>query len=169
MPQCAADLDLRSKRKVKKEMGCPFCLSPLRLARQLRTRCGQAVPTIVRDQAGLTHVAVPLSLGNHRLGAIIAGQVFDQYPDSLLLQRTAKKFGVSAQSLWNLSSKQRPCKPRHLANGRRFVVYARPGVFAATLWCNPRDPSGAGEPSVSIVSRGRDGLCTFYDRFIWDV
>jgi PAS domain S-box-containing protein len=93
---------------VGKRTGCPFCLAPsspcAAVAEALRT----GLPTIVRDQAGLTHVAVPLSLGNHRLGAIIAGQVSEQYPESLLLQRAAKKFGVSAQLLWHLSSNQRP-------------------------------------------------------------
>jgi PAS domain S-box-containing protein len=88
--------------------GCPFCLSPdspcTAVADALRT----GVPTIVRDQAGLAHVAIPLSLDNQPLGAIIAGQVADQYPESLSLERAAKKFGVSAQELWKLSSKQRP-------------------------------------------------------------
>jgi ligand-binding sensor protein len=32
----------------------------------------------VHDEAGLTHVAVPLLLGKEPLGAIIAGQVFDR-------------------------------------------------------------------------------------------
>lgn len=92
----------------QKEMGCPFCLSPhlpcTAVADALRT----GRPTTVRDQAGFTHVAVPLTLGNHRLGAIIAGQVSDHYPESLSLRRTAKTFGVPVQSLWNLSSKQHP-------------------------------------------------------------
>jgi PAS domain S-box-containing protein len=93
---------------VGSETGCPFCLTPsspcTAVADALRTR----LPTITRDQVGLTHVAVPLSLGKHRLGAIVAGQVSDQYPESLLLQRAAKNFGVSTQLLWHLSSKQRP-------------------------------------------------------------
>jgi PAS domain S-box-containing protein len=62
----------------------------------------------VRDQAGLTHVAVPLSLGKQHLGAIIAGQVFDNYPDPLAVRRVAKEFGVSAQELWDVARKQRP-------------------------------------------------------------
>ncbi len=88
--------------------GCPFCLSPVLPCTAVADALRTGLPTMVRDQAALTHVAVPLSLGNHRLGAIIAGQVSDQYPESLLLQRAAKKFGVSAQLLWHLSSKQRP-------------------------------------------------------------
>lgn len=87
---------------------CPFCLSPPSPCTAVADALRTGIPTIVRDSAGLTHVAVPLSLGNHRLGAIIAGQVSNQYPESLFLQRAAKKFGVSAQLLWNLSNKQRP-------------------------------------------------------------
>jgi ligand-binding sensor protein len=56
---------------------------------------------MARDQAGLTHVAVPLLLGKQRLGAIVAGQVFDRYPEPLSLRRVAKEFGVSAQQLWD--------------------------------------------------------------------
>jgi PAS domain S-box-containing protein len=94
--------------KVSSQEGCPFCLFPslpcMAVADALRT----GRPTMVRDLAGLMHVAVPLSLGKTHIGAIIAGQVSDQYPESLLLQRAAKKFGVSSQLLWHLSSKQRP-------------------------------------------------------------
>ena len=93
---------------VSRQAGCPFCLSPslpcMAVADALRT----GRPTMVRDLAGLMHVAVPLSLGNNHIGAIIAGQVSDQYPESLLLERAAKRLGVSAQLLWDLSSKQRP-------------------------------------------------------------
>jgi len=63
---------------------------------------------MVRDQAGLTHVAVPLLLGKRHLGAIIAGQVFDRYPEPLPLRRVAKEYGVSAQQLWDVARKQRP-------------------------------------------------------------
>src|ERR1700680_5071870 len=88
--------------------GCPFCittrLSCTAVAEALQT--GETV--MVRDQAGLTHVAVPLSLGKQHLGAIIAGQVFDRYPEPLPLRRVAKEYGVSAQQLWDVARKQRP-------------------------------------------------------------
>jgi len=93
---------------VGKETGCPFCLSPPSPCAAVMNALRTAMPAIARDRAGLAHVAIPLSLGKHRLGAIIAGQVFDQYPESLLLERAAKTFGVSAQLLWRLASKQRP-------------------------------------------------------------
>jgi len=88
--------------------GCPFCIT----THVPCTAVADALQTdgvvMVHDQAGLTHVAVPLLLGKLRLGAIIAGQVFDRYPDPLLLRRVAKEFGVSAQGLWELAREQRP-------------------------------------------------------------
>jgi PAS domain S-box-containing protein len=88
--------------------GCPFCLTQrlpcTAVADAVRT--GEVVT--VSDEVGLMHVAVPLSLGNQCLGAIIAGQVFDRFPEQLSLRRAAKQFGVSAQQLWELAGKQRP-------------------------------------------------------------
>lgn len=88
--------------------GCPFCISTgvpcTAVAESLRV--GEVVR--VRDVAGLTHVAVPLFLGKQHLGAIIAGQVFDRYPDPLPLRRVAKEFSISAQDLWDIARMQRP-------------------------------------------------------------
>jgi len=88
--------------------GCPFCIatSPPCTAVAEAMQTGGTV--MVRDQAGLTHVAVPLLLGKRHLGAIIAGQVFDRYPEPLPLRRVAKEYGVSAQQLWDVARKQRP-------------------------------------------------------------
>jgi PAS domain S-box-containing protein len=88
------------------DAGCPFCLSTLipcaAAAEALRT--GQ--PAITRDRAGLAHVAVPLLLGEERLGVLLAGQVFDQFPEQLLLDRLAREFELSAQTLWSLARRQ---------------------------------------------------------------
>jgi PAS domain S-box-containing protein len=88
--------------------GCPFCITThvpcTAVAEALQT--GRVV--MVRDQAGLTHVVVPLLLGKLPFGTIIAGQVFDRYPEALALRRVAKEFGVSAQLLWDLAREQRP-------------------------------------------------------------
>src|SRR6202140_5168363 len=88
--------------------GCPFCITTgppcTAVAEALQT--GGVV--IARDHAGLTHVAVPLLLGTQYLGAIIAGQVFDRYPEPLPLRRVAKEYGVSLQQLWDVARKQRP-------------------------------------------------------------
>jgi PAS domain S-box-containing protein len=91
-----------------RDSGCPFCItthSPCTaVADALQT--GGAV--MVRDQVGLTHVSVPLLLGKLRFGAIVAGQVFDRYPEPLALRRMAKELGVSTQQLWELAREQRP-------------------------------------------------------------
>jgi PAS domain S-box-containing protein len=88
--------------------GCPFCirngLPCAAVAEALQS--GEVV--IAHDQAGLSHAAVPLSLGKQHIGAIIAGQVFDRYPESLPLRRVAREFGISAQNLWNVARNQRP-------------------------------------------------------------
>jgi PAS domain S-box-containing protein len=88
--------------------GCPFCImTHLPCTAVVEAlQAGEAV--IVLDQAGLTHVAVPLLLGRRRLGAVIAGQVFDRYPDPLSMRRVAKESGVSAQQLWEVARRQVP-------------------------------------------------------------
>jgi len=88
--------------------GCPFCINTdqpcTAVARALRVG-GVAMS---HDQAGLTHIAVPLLLGKQCLGAIIAGQVFCRYPEPLPLQHVAKECGISAQTLWHVARMQRP-------------------------------------------------------------
>jgi PAS domain S-box-containing protein len=56
----------------------------------------------------MAHVAIPLTLGNRRLGVLLAGQTFDQYPQPLALRRAAKTLGVSPQDLWNAAVHQIP-------------------------------------------------------------
>jgi len=51
--------------------GCPFCVGQPCSAVAEALQTGDAV--MVHDQVGLTHVAVPLSLGTQNLGAIVAG------------------------------------------------------------------------------------------------
>jgi PAS domain S-box-containing protein len=88
--------------------GCPFCITNRLPCTAVAQALQKREAVIVHDQAGLAHVAVPLLLGKQHLGAIIAGQVFDHYPESLPLLRVAKEFGVSAQQLWDVARKQRP-------------------------------------------------------------
>jgi PAS domain S-box-containing protein len=95
----------------------------------------------VHDEAGLTHLAVPLLLGKEPLGAIIAGQVFDRYPDSLLLRRVAKDFGVSANQLWEVARIQHPVSSAILqgsgdllfALGRAFLRQRYSAIIEAKL------------------------------------
>lgn len=88
--------------------GCPFCIKTAfpcsAVAEALHT--GHVV--MARDPAGLTHLAVPLLLGAQPLGAIVAGQSFDRYPDSLTLLQVARDFGIPAQRLWDVARQQAP-------------------------------------------------------------
>ncbi len=88
--------------------GCPFCITTSLRCTAVADALQTGGTVMARDRAGLTHVAVPLSLGKQHLGAIIAGQVFDRYPEALSLQRVAKEFGVPAQQLWDMARSQRP-------------------------------------------------------------
>jgi PAS domain S-box-containing protein len=121
--------------------GCPFCITtglPCNAVAEA-FQAGGAVR--VRDQAGLTHVAVPLLLGKQQLGAIIAGQVFDRYAEPLVLRRVAKEYGVSAQQLWEVARKQRPVSGAILqasgdllcALGRAFLQQRYGAILEANL------------------------------------
>ncbi|MGI8989029.1 MAG: response regulator [Bryobacteraceae bacterium] len=88
---------------------CLFCLSSPRLP---CTAVADALRTdrlvLARDEAGFAHVALPLSLGDRHLGALLGGQVYDQYPEPLPLERMAREFGLSAQRIWHLARRQVP-------------------------------------------------------------
>jgi ligand-binding sensor protein len=89
---------------------CPFCLPPMTpctsVAEALRTR----EVVVTHDRVGLTHFAVPLVLGDQPLGALIAGQVFDQYPDrrQLELAHMAQEFALPSDIFWQAVRRQRP-------------------------------------------------------------
>ena len=87
---------------------CPFCVTSQVPCTAVTEALHSGGVVMARDQAGLAHVAVPLSLGQQPLGAIIAGQVFDRYPEPLSLRRVAKDFDVAPQELWRLARKQLP-------------------------------------------------------------
>jgi PAS domain S-box-containing protein len=87
--------------------GCPFCITSVPCT-AIADALDTGVPTISRDQAGLAHVAVPLILSDRPVGAIVAGQVFDRYPDPLSLRRLARDVGLPSEALWELARTQRP-------------------------------------------------------------
>jgi signal transduction histidine kinase len=95
---------------------CLFCLPPLppctAVAEALRT--GQ--PVLTRDQAGLAHAAVPLCVEGECLAVLLAGQVFDQFPESLPLDRLARACGLAPHPLWQLA-RQQPLVSRERLQG----------------------------------------------------
>jgi PAS domain S-box-containing protein len=90
------------------EGGCPFCLAPPEACSAVAYALATGGVALVQDQAGLAHVAVPLSLGGQYVGALVAGQVFCRYPEPLPLQRVAKRYGISPQELWRRATQQVP-------------------------------------------------------------
>jgi two-component sensor histidine kinase/ligand-binding sensor protein len=88
--------------------GCPFCLQ----AKNACTAAAEARRTgslvLVHDLAGLAHLALPLYLGDRYVGTLLAGQVFDRYPEPGAVARAAKEFGLPAQRLWTAASNQIP-------------------------------------------------------------
>jgi signal transduction histidine kinase/ActR/RegA family two-component response regulator len=99
-------------RQAEAADGCPFGLESREpctcVADALARKGGRAV--VVRDRTGLVHFALPLFLGDCPLGALVAGQVFDQYPEQLPLDRGAKKLGLSPASVWQLARLEHPVK-----------------------------------------------------------
>jgi PAS domain S-box-containing protein len=87
---------------------CSFCLHPAVPCHAVPDALASGEIVCVQDQTGLAHAAIPLLLGNQRLGALIAGQVFAHYPQPLALQRVALRFGVSQQELWEMAVHQVP-------------------------------------------------------------
>jgi signal transduction histidine kinase len=53
---------------------------------------------------------VPLVLDDHPIGALLAGQVFDQYPEQLLLEHVATRVGLSPQEIWQVARLELPVK-----------------------------------------------------------
>jgi PAS domain S-box-containing protein len=98
--------------------GCLFCISGISSEPGTCTAARDAeradAVVMVHDQAGLAHIAAPLTLGGRHFGTLIAGQVFDRYPEPLRLQRMAKEVGLSAQQVWHTAVQQAPISRANL-------------------------------------------------------
>jgi PAS domain S-box-containing protein len=91
-----------------KPSSCPFCLIPHPSCNAVTDALNTGEIIYVHEPAGTAHVAIPLTLGNHRVGVLLAGQTFDQYPQPLALRRAANTLGISAQELWRAAVHQMP-------------------------------------------------------------
>src|SRR5215813_12442249 len=74
--------------------GCPFALAPPRSCPCVQNALVQRALVLKRDRTGLVHFTVPLLLDDHPVGALLAGQVFDQYPEQLVLEHVATHLGL---------------------------------------------------------------------------
>src|SRR5262245_60271110 len=81
---------------------CPFCLLPVTPCTGVVEALRKREVVVTHDRLGLAHFVVPLVLGDQPLGTLIAGQVFDQYPDwrQLKLKQIAEKFALLPDLFW---------------------------------------------------------------------
>ena len=88
--------------------GCIFCLNANGhcTAAADAERARSAV--LVSGMGGFVHAAAPIFLDNRHLGTLLAGQVFDHYPELLLMEQVAREFGLSGQELWRLARQRIP-------------------------------------------------------------
>jgi signal transduction histidine kinase len=93
---------------------CPFAVAPLKPCTCVADALQKGTVVRVRDRAGLVHFAVPLALGEEKLGALVAGQVFDHYPEQLVLEHVAKTLGVSQAQIWQIARRQPPVSSSQL-------------------------------------------------------
>ena len=89
---------------------CPFSLASPTLCTCVDDAMAGGGFAVTRDRTGLVHFAVPLQLGGHRLGALVAGQVFDQFPEQLSLEQVANAFGLPRHEAWQLARLEHPIK-----------------------------------------------------------
>jgi signal transduction histidine kinase len=93
---------------------CAFALAPPQPCTCVADALSKGRTVWAEDRAGLVHFAVPLVLGGEQLGALIAGQVFDHYPEQLPLERAAKQFGLSPTEVWQTARLEHPVSPATL-------------------------------------------------------
>jgi len=91
-------------------VGCPFSLAPLSPCNCVGDALARGSVVVARDRTGLVHVAVPLVLGGHPLGALVAGQVFTRYPEQLPLQHSARQLLLSPGKVWESARLEHPVK-----------------------------------------------------------
>ena len=87
---------------------CPFCVHPESNCQALAEARQSAAVTFSRGRAGLAHVVVPVRLGARSLAFLLAGQVFDQFPEQLLVYDLARATGTSPQVLWDIARRDVP-------------------------------------------------------------
>ena len=87
---------------------CPFVLVPDTPCPCVGDALTRQQLVMRRDRTGLVHFTVPLLLEAHPVGALLAGQVFDQYPEQLVLAHVATRLGVPPEALWQVARLEVP-------------------------------------------------------------
>jgi signal transduction histidine kinase len=90
--------------------GCPFALVAPRSCTCVRDALARRTLVLKHERTGIVHFAVPLVLDDHPVGALLAGQIFDQYPEQRVLEHVATHAGLSPQAVWQVARLELPVK-----------------------------------------------------------
>ena len=101
---------------------CPFALARRRPCTCVADALATRELVLRRDRTGLVHFTVPLVLGETPLGVLLAGQVFDQYPEQLPLEHAAKCSGLPLRGIWQVARREQPVKRATLAVYGRLLA-----------------------------------------------
>lgn len=94
---------------------CPFCIQPLESRYNCSKEALQTATTVTTsDSAGLVHLAIPLFLFKQPLGTLVAGQVFDRYPNHLQLYKLAEKLHFPLEKVWRSARTEYPLRRERL-------------------------------------------------------
>ena len=90
---------------------CPFSVSaPSSFCKCVSDTLTGGKPVIAKDPSGLVHFSVPLILNRRRVGAVVAGQAFDQHPETLQLEKLAKRLYLDPSKVWQLARASAPIR-----------------------------------------------------------
>jgi signal transduction histidine kinase len=101
-------------RQPAKTRECPFAIKCSRPCTCIADALSRQAVVRGQDCTGLVHFAVPLQLHGEALGALLAGQVFDQFPEQLPLEQVAKIVGLSPEKVWEKARLEHPVRPSAL-------------------------------------------------------
>jgi signal transduction histidine kinase len=93
---------------------CPFAVDPLKHCSCAADALKARAAVWSRDRTSLIHFAVPLVLEGQPFGALIAGQVFDNFPEQLALEQAALRLGLSPAQVWQAARLEHPVSPSML-------------------------------------------------------
>src|SRR5262249_10555270 len=103
-------LDESAKQLSPGEFPCPVAISAPYSCRCVADSFKYPGFSMRRDRAGLVHFSVPLLHNGEPLGALVAGQVFDRFPDENVLHNVADRLGIPFAHVWRLARLEKPIK-----------------------------------------------------------